>query len=36
MRTTKEFDKKKIADDLKNGAIIEGAKMVEKINFSIR
>lgn len=36
VRTTKEFDKKKITDDLKNGAIIEGAKMVEKINFSIR
>lgn len=36
IRTKKEFDKKKITDDLKNGATIEGAKMVEKINFSIR
>lgn len=36
VRTIKEFDKKKITDDLKNGAIIEGAKMIEKINFSIR
>ena len=36
VRTTKEFDKKKITDDLKNGVIIEGAKMIEKINFSIR
>ena len=36
IRTKKEFDKKKITDDLKNGAIIEGAKIVETINFSIR
>ncbi|MFX4242632.1 siphovirus Gp157 family protein [Aliarcobacter butzleri] len=36
VRTTKEFDKKKLTDDLKNGAVVDGAKMVEKINFSIR
>lgn len=36
VRVKKEFDKKKITDDLKNGAVIEGAKMTEKINFSIR
>lgn len=36
VRTTKEFDKKRITDDLKSGVVIEGAKMVEKINFSIR
>lgn len=36
VRTTKEFDKKKLTDDLKNGVVVEGAKMVEKINFSIR
>ena len=36
VRTIKEFDKKKITEDLKAGATIEGAKMIEKINFSIR
>ena len=36
VRTIKEFDKKKITDDLKAGATIEGAKMIEKVNFSIR
>ncbi len=36
IRTKKEFDKKKITDDLKAGVIIDGAAMVEKINFSIR
>ena len=36
VRTTKEFDKKRITDDLKSGVVIEGAKMVEKISFSIR
>lgn len=36
IRTKKEFDKKKITDDLKNGVEIKGAKMVEKVNFSIR
>jgi len=36
IRTKKEFDKKKITDDLKNGIEIEGAEMIEKINFSIR
>lgn len=36
VRTIKEFDKKKITEDLKNGANIEGAKMIDKINFSIR
>ena len=36
IRTIKEFDKKKITEDLKKGIVIDGAKMVEKINFSIR
>lgn len=36
IRTKKEFDKKKITEDLKAGATIEGAKMIEKVNFSIR
>jgi len=36
VRTTKEFDKKKITEDLKNGVSINGAKIVEKVNFSIR
>ena len=36
IRTKKEFDKKKITDDLKAGVIIDGSAMVEKINFSIR
>jgi len=36
IRTIKEFDKKKITEDLKNGIVIDGAKMVDKINFSIR
>ena len=36
IRTIKEFDKKKITEDLKNGIVIDGVKMVEKINFSIR
>lgn len=36
VRTKKEFDKKKITDDLKNGVEIKGAKMTEKVNFSIR
>ena len=36
IRNIKEFDKKKITEDLKNGVVIDGAKMVEKINFTIR
>ncbi len=36
VRTIKEFDKRKITEDLKNGVVIDGAKMVEKINFTIR
>ncbi len=36
VRTSKEFNKKKITQDLKEGKEIEGAEMIEKINFSIR
>lgn len=36
IRTIKEFDKKKLTEDLKNGVVVDGAKMVEKINFTIR
>jgi hypothetical protein len=36
IRVTKEFDKKKLTQDLKEGTEVEGAKMVEKVNFSIR
>lgn len=36
VRTTKEFNKKKIIEDLKSGATIDGAEMIEKVNFSIR
>ncbi len=36
IRTIKEFDKKKLTEDLKNGIVVDGAKMVEKINFTIR
>lgn len=36
VRVTKEFDKRKITEDLKNGVEIEGALMTEKVSFSIR
>lgn len=36
VRVKKEFDKKKITDDLKSGIEIQGAKMIDKISFSIR
>lgn len=36
VRTKKEFDKKKITDDLKSGLTIPGAKMVDKISLSVR
>lgn len=36
VRTIKEFDKRKLTEDLKNGIVVNGAKMVEKINFTIR
>lgn len=36
IRTKKEFDKKKITDDLKSGVEIKGAALIEKVNFSIR
>jgi len=36
VRTKKEFNKSKITADLKNGVVIDGATMTDKVNFSIR
>lgn len=36
IRVSKEFDKRKITADLKNGVVIDGAEMTEKVSLSIR